>query len=848
MMRQSTQDDRNLKEPARDEKTEARKKRWLYLLLVTAAMLALTVLNMSDLFHVGDSSAISGNRNIHIIINEIMAENYTGLADEDGDIGDWIELYNPGNLPVNLFGYSLSDKQNIPGLWIFPDVKIMPGEYLLVWADGKDRVTDAGIHINFRISAGEVITLSNPSGTVVDSVRLDRTIPDTSYGRVSDGTGLSFLAEATPGNSNSDAIPDLTRYFVYVSPPEFSRESGFYSEEFELQLSCSHPNATIRYTLDGSEPTIDSPVYEEPIVIKSRAEEPNVYSAKTGISIYDMPPQKKVFKAAVVRVRAFSSDEAASEIVTHTYFVDGNMAERYKLPVISLVTNPENLFDYFTGIFMKGKVMSDWLKDNPGAAVDGSTPGNYNQRGMAWERGATITFFEPDGTVGFTQNVGIRTFGGWSRSNRHKPLRVIARKRYDQSETIDYPVFPGLTRRGDPNEPLISFKQLLLRSSGNDWEYTMIRDALMQSLVAGLGVDTQSYRPCVLFINGEFWGIYNIREAFDEYFIRDNYNVDLNEIVILEGNSGPDGMDLYYGREEDVKSFNDLIDFARLNDLSVPENYEYVANQIDIDNFIVYHAAQIYFGNTDWPGSNVKVWRKRTNNIEPDSPPGHDGRWRWLLYDTDFGFALYNIHSTVSHKTLEFATEPGGTEWPNPDWSTVLLRSLLTNEEFKTRFITTFVDLLNTRFSPNYVTDRVLEMREVIAPAMQEHLDRWLINGGSMDEWKLKTNALIGFGLDRARFVTRDLRNYFGLESFKISLDMSDESGGAVRLNGADIRIKGSRWNGILIKDIPVTLEAIPGEGYRFAGWETNLGFMEEPVITLVPKTFLEIRVIFEKD
>ena len=304
-MRQSTQDDRNLKEPARDEKTEARKKRWLYLLLVTAAMLALTVLNMSDLFHVGDSSAISGNRNIHIIINEIMAENYTGLADEDGDIGDWIELYNPGNLPVNLFGYSLSDKQNIPGLWIFPDVKIMPGEYLLVWADGKDRVTDAGIHTNFRISAGEVITLSNPSGTVVDSVRLDRTIPDTSYGRVSDGTGLSFLAEATPGNSNSDAIPDLTRYFVYVSPPEFSRESGFYSEEFELQLSCSHPNATIRYTLDGSEPTIDSPVYEEPIVIKSRAEEPNVYSAKTGISIYDMPPQKKVFKAAVVRVKGF---------------------------------------------------------------------------------------------------------------------------------------------------------------------------------------------------------------------------------------------------------------------------------------------------------------------------------------------------------------------------------------------------------------------------------------------------------------------------------------------------------------------------------------------------------------
>lgn len=824
------------------------KKRWLCLCLVTVAMLALTILYAEGPFQAGGLTGVYGEKSGRIIINEIMAVNYTGLADEDGDTGDWIELFNPGDQPVNLLGYYLSDKQDMPQLWAFPDVTIQPGEFLLVWADGKDRVSGGVLHTNFRISAGELITLSNPSGTVIDSVRLDKTLADISFGLIQGGTGYSFLVQATPGESNTGAIEDLRPYFAQVSLPEFSVESGFFSEGFELTLSCDDPNAIIRYTLDGSEPTLDSPVYQEPIAIKSRVGEPNVYSSKTGISIYDNPPRNEVFKATVVRARAFASDDVMSETVTHTYFVDENMAERYQLPVISLATNPDNLFDYYTGIFMKGKVMSDWLSNNPMAVVDGSTPGNYNQRGPDWEKEATITFFEPDGTVGFTQNVGIRTFGGWSRSNRHKPLRVVARSRYDQSGTIEYPVFPGLTKRGNPGEALTSFKQILLRSSGNDWEYTMMRDALMQSLVAGLGVDTQSYRPAVVFINGEFWGIYNIREAFDEYFIQSNYNVDPEDIVILEGASSENGMELYYGREGDAQSFNDMISFVRTHDMTLPENYQYIANQIDVDNFILYNIAEIYFGNTDWPGNNVKVWRKRTDTIDPDAPPGHDGRWRWLLYDTDFGFALYSIHSTVSHNTLEFATASGNTEWPNPDWSTALLRSLLTNEAFKTKFIAKFVDLLNSRFHPDYVTSRVVEMREAIMPAMQEHLDRYRIHGEDLDTWKRQTNSLIGFGLDRVRYITGDLRDYFGLERYKISLELSDPDGGAIRMNDMDISFKGSRWNGVIMEGIPVTLEAVPREGYRFAGWETNVGFIDEPVTTLVPDNYLEVRAVFTKE
>lgn len=822
------------------------KKQWTLLCVITAAMLVLAVL-FEDGLQAGGLSGAYIEKSGHVIISEIMAMNHTGLVDEDGDTGDWIELYNPGSQPVNLLDYGLSDKQDIPHLWTFPDVTLMPGEYLLVWADGKDRVSDAGLHANFRISAGEVITLSNPSGMAVDSIRLDRVIPDVSYG-VAAGGGHAFLAQATPGDSNAEAIADLTPYFAQVSLPEFSAGSGFYSEGFELVLSCSDPRATIRYTLDGSEPTADSPVYQEPILIRSREGERNVYANITGISIADMPPLKEVFKGTVVRARAFLPDGSMSETVTHTYFVDEDMAGRYKLPVVSLVTDPDNLFDYFTGIYVKGKVFSDWMSQNPNAPVDGETPANYNQRGMAWEKEAHVTFFEPDGTVGFTKNVGIRTSGGWTRANRQKSLRLIARNRYERPDVIEYSLFPGLTRRGNPDEPLTAFKQILLRSSGNDWESTLFRDAMMQSLVEGLGVDTQSYRPAVLFINGEFWGIYNIREVFDEYFIHDNYGVDFDHIAILEGRSGEQGMELYYGREDDAQSFNDLLEFVRTHDMSLPENYEYVAERIDVDNFITYHVAQIYFANTDWPGNNVKVWRKRTDTIDPDAPAGHDGRWRWMLYDTDFGFGLYSFYATASHKTLVFATKAGGTEWPNPDWSTVLLRSLLTNEEFKTRFIARFVDLLNTRFHPDYVTKRVVEMRETIMPAIPEHLERWMILNRSIDEWKRHTNGLIGFALQRVNYITRDLKSYFGLERYKISLEVSDAAGGAIRLNGMDMFMKDVQWNGVAMEGIPVTLEAVPKEGYRFAGWETNMGFKDEPAVTLVPEADLAIRAIFEKE
>lgn len=815
-------------------------KRLLYIFLIAAFMAALSLLQHNDAVTAYKEVPADG---VFLSINEIMPDNRSTIADEDGSFEDWIEILNSGNQAVNLKGYGLTDKNEQPMLWTFPDVTIEPGEYLVVWASGKDRKTGSYLHTNFRIGAGEAITLSNPQGAAISSIMAYGEYPDISFGSPGGGGSPIYLANATPGGLNSSAERDMTPYMAYVRPPEFSHESGFYEDGFDLELTCSEAGVVIRYTLDGSEPGPESPEYKDLLHIDSRAGEPNKYSAIRGTSLYDYPPRKEVFKATVVRARSFSADGTASKTVTHTFFVDENMAKRYKLPVISLAIDPPSLFDYEYGIYVKGKVFDDYIRDNPGAVIQGDTPANYNQRGRQWEREASLEFFEPDGTLGFSQNVGLRTFGAWSRANRHKPLRIIARDEYSGKDSVNYALFPGLTKRGSPSKPLRVFKEFLLRNSGNDWEYTLIRDALMQSLVTGLGLDTQAYRPAVVFINGEFWGIHNIRETFDEYYIQNNYSIDPKDSVILECQSYGPGMTVFHGRDGDEQSFNSMLDFVRSNDMSLPENYEIIKAQIDTDNFIIYSIAQIYFANTDWPGNNVKVWRKRTEEYDPNAPPGHDGRWRWMLYDTDFGFGLYG--RPYNFNALEFATTPHGEPWPNPEWATVLLRSLLTNEEFRNDFLTRASDLMNSRFSPVYAVDRITEMKKAIEPAIQEHLDRWMINGQDINLWKSEISAMVVFAQNRASFVRRDIRKYFDIKESAIVLEVNDPSGGTIRVNSFEPDLGKGIWKGTLFNGIPSVITAIPAEGFIFAGWEGAGGNAGDASLKLIPDGDIKLKATF---
>ncbi len=236
-----------------------------------------------------------------------------------------------------------------------------------------------------------------------------------------------------------------------------------------------------------------------------------------------------------------------------------------------------------------------------------------------------------------------------------------------EQEYIEYPVF-GNRKIVQEDNVTDKFKTLLLRNGGNDAQSTIFRDAIMQSLVEHTSLDVQAYKPVILFLNGEYWGIHNIRERFDKYYFENYYGVSEEELVIME----KDG-ELVEGTEEDVAYYRNMIDYIKNNSMKDSKHYQYISTLIDIENFILYNMAQIFFDNTDWPGNNNDFWRVRKETYDEDAPYGHDGRWRWLLYDTDFGFGLYPYYGGYNNNTLVHATKAGETEWPNPDWSTLIL-------------------------------------------------------------------------------------------------------------------------------------------------------------------------------
>jgi hypothetical protein len=736
-----------------------------------------------------------------VALNEIMASNGTALADEDGDFEDWIELHNYGDSPVHLDGFGLSDQARNPFRWVFPDVTLDAGGFLVVWASGKDRRNpNQPLHANFAIStSGESLFLTGPDGVRRDEFPPTPMVRNQSMGRVPDGVGDWFYFEIpTPRAPNV-----TTPYSGVLTPPALSLPSGFYSEAQEVFASHERKgDVIIRYTLDGSEPGPDSPTLPDPLVIGPRVGDSNFFSAikTTAGSDFWRAPGYDVPKATVLRVRAFSlRDEMPSRTITRSYFVGPHLQDRYNLPVISLVTDSDHLFDPQTGIYVAG------------AGYDGNWQNsNYWKRGRDWERPIHLEIFEADGKLGLAQDAGVRIHGGWSRRWAFKSLRLYARSDYGQ-DTFAYRLFP--------DQPDENYRRFILRNSGNDYQLTLFRDAFMQRLIGHLRLDTQAYRPAVLFINGEYWGIQNLRERYDRHYLQRTYGVDPDNIDLLTNHRQV--------KEGTSTHYDELRRFILQQPMASPASLAFIETQMDIDNFIDYQLAQIYLNNTDWPGNNIDFWRLRTDQFLPDAPYGHDGRWRWMVFDTDYGFWQYTEpRDRPTHNTLAFATAAGGSNWPNPDWSTFLLRSLLQNEGFRTRFINRFSDQLNTAFLPHRAVAMINEMAAVIEPEIANHVRRFG-RPDSVQTWRNAVQRMRDFAHQRPDLQFEHLRSHFGLPgTYPLAVDLSDTDHGTVRVNS--ILLKESTpgvqnpvypWTGRYFYDVPVEVEAIPNPGYQFAHW-----------------------------
>ncbi|MFU8842582.1 MAG: CotH kinase family protein [Bacteroidales bacterium] len=661
-----------------------------------------------------------------LVINEIMSSNATAIPDEDGDFEDWIELYNGTDSPVNLFGFCLTDDPDLLNKWAFPDIELPSDAFLLIFASGKDRLTGPFLHTNFSIKMdGETILLSDSAGQIIDQFDPVGLMTDNSYGRKPDGTfNLVFFEGSTPGYSNNqqsllDELPDNL---------SFSHPQGFYTGPFVLIIDNLQIDAEIRYTLNGSDPTMESLLYQDSLLIDDRAADSNCISMiptnpETAPDAYRWrPPEGNVFKGTVITVRSFIDGQPASQIYRQSYFVDPEIHSKYKLPVISIITDSLNLFDYETGIYIPG-LHHDL---NPSWEWYYGT-GNYHERGEAWEREANFTFFEPDGEPAFQQNVGIRIHGAGSRALSEKSLRIYARNRYGKN-TIEYRFFP--------EKEVDVFRRIILRNSGQDFLTTMLTDALSHKVVEHLDLETISVRPSVVFINGEFWGIHNIRDRNDKYFLEYCCDADPEQIDYLEG-----GGSIVEGSNQDYSA---MMQYIQNNDMSLDEHYQVVENQIDVGNYIDYIITKQYLGVYDWPGNNIEFWRHQV--------PG--SRWRWILFDNDIGFTYWDFNS-IQHATLE-----GGLEWPNPDWSTKLLRNLLKNETFRQKYLDRFVfHLLNTFNEEriNLVLDSLLIHYE---PVMEEHINRWQFPA-KYTFWEYYINRIRMFAEKRPCIIVQHLIEHF---------------------------------------------------------------------------------------
>ncbi|MCL2546830.1 MAG: CotH kinase family protein [Oscillospiraceae bacterium] len=546
---------------------------------------------------------------------------------------------------------------------------------------------------------------------------------------------------------------------------QFSIESGLYTEPFYLRIDTSRHvrNAHIYYTLDGSEPRPGFPGtyrHDAPRRIDDRTYMANVLSAIPANQIgcfavyrddYFTPPHEPVIKATIIRAQAFRNGEAISDLITQSYFVRHDIFSRYdNLPIVSLVTNPDNFFDDGIGIYVRGH-------RGLGGYDYGAPLPNWEMRGEEWERPVHVEIFEHNNESferAVSQNMGVRIHGGGTRRLAQKTFRLYARHSYDEDNpTLIHDIFQGaaIDRFG---EPIHHFDRLLIRNFGNEGTGTMIRDAGLQYLARYLNVVYQAARPTVVFLNGEFWGLYDFRERICERHIAAHYGVRSRYVAIME-QSGGAGLNLMAGNESDWRAWNDLQTFFSDNDLSVAENYAYAKQHIDIDSFIDAYIANIFFGNIDWPGNNVRMWRYN-GNVDP-TQPGRDGRWRWVLFDLDstanFGFGL-NHDEDALYRVMYWPGER--SPMPNDGMAqgshTLMFRRFIRNTEFRAQFLNRFCDLMNTYFAEPAFSEMVDKFSARIRPVVPEQIERWG-RIRSIDAWERELNNFRNFGRHRQSYM-----------------------------------------------------------------------------------------------
>ena len=701
------------------------------------------------------SNGTTQGQTADVVINEFLAANRAENRDPDfAAFSDWIELYNNADTDIDLSGYTLTDDLDEPFKWQIPTGTLIPGGgYLLLWADGED----TGLHTSFKLNrGGEQLGLHSPAGILVDALTFGAQQEDMSYGRLGkDGTAWAFFDPPTPGKAND------SRRSVDVTPePVFSITGGLHAGPQWLTF-LNTDQIDVYYSLDGTPPDDHALPYHEPIALNA---------------------------TTAVRAIGYTRDLAPSAIVTHTYFID----EEISLPLVSIVTDPANFFSNERGIYVTGT-----------RGTGGYCDGAIRNLKQDWERPVNVELYEANGDLGLNQRAGVKIFGGCSRHRfPQKSLALFARSVYGKG-SFRYQLFP--------DKDIDRFESFILRSSADDQVFTLFRDALSQTvLVEHMDVDVQAYRPALLFLNGEYWGIHNLREKVNEHYCAGNFGIEAAEVNLLESN-GVVAAGTNAG-------YSAMVNYANTRNLADPDAYAVIAGQMDIDQYIDYQIGHIYLAERDWPGNNIKFWRANS---------GPYTRWRWINFDMDQCFTAAWTSENMMTKT----TTRTGAGWPNPEWSTRLFRSLLENEGFRNEFVQRYAYHMNTTFNPDRLLGIIDQLQGVLTPEIPRHIVRW---GGQRDpdaletwqssifnsvtRWEQNVDVMRRFAVERPTLTRRHFIDHFGLSgTSELGLNLAIPRSGVLQINGKRLP---DGFLGTYFNDMPLSLAATPRLGYRFSHWE----------------------------
>lgn len=653
----------------------------------------------------GQEQAMAAANTARVFISEVSAGT-SRTTDTEGVQTDWIEIVNKSTVTVDLSGWGLSDNPGHPRKWQFAQgTSIKPGEYLVIKLGDSDvqDVASGTYQANFGLSllsdADETVTLCTSDGTVVDRMPLPRQYASVSYGRIDGQDGFFYLAKSTQGSQNVS-----TGYAMRTNPVSFSMNGGMFDEVVTVELSAQE-NATIRYTTDGSVPDSNSAVYTGPITIG---------------------------ETTVLRTRAWRDGEYPSTTQTQTYFVGVS----HTVNVFSLVMDPDDLWSEEKGLYNMGP---NALEQSPYGSIDRGA--NF---WMTWEKSANIEYYGTDGSTILSQGCGVKLHGQYSRSEPQKAFKIIARQEYDEEGLFHANLFS--------QRDYTEYQSFVLRSSGSDGDKTRMRDSILTDLAENTDVMYQTTEIVVVYINGQYWGQYNLRERINAY-----------SICQWEGWTDPENVDLVKANTNVMQgsdeSYQRMLAWIKKNGVKNDEALAAVAQVIDLENYIDYICLEMWTGNTDT--LNVKRYRNAVSG---------DGRWRWILFDLDWAF-----YTDTSSPTRWM--DPVGMGNGNRTDNTLFVE-LMKNSTFRAMFLKRLGELMATDLTTQNLLDKVNARIAVLMPEMQMHMDGWqeIINGWiannvetlpsnvlskyqfNMSVWKDELNRFIDYGKERPTKMIQYLR------------------------------------------------------------------------------------------